>query len=89
MPVRLPCPAFVTSTGRHGCVIRAPATDWADLSPTLMNGFHEGLDIGIDRRAPVDWALFERRGNFAYGGRIVDLTIDSGPFAPDSPFAKG
>lgn len=66
-----------------------PAGDWADLSPTLMTGFHEGLDIGIDRRAPVDWALFERRGNFPYGGAIVDLVIASGPFAPDSPFAKG
>jgi arylsulfatase A-like enzyme len=61
--------------------------DWVDLSPTLMAGFHEGLDIGIDRRAPVDWALFERHGTFRYRGTIRDLTIESGPFAPDSAYA--
>ena len=26
------------------------ATGWSALSPTLMVGFHEGLDIGLDRR---------------------------------------
>lgn len=60
---------------------------WSDLGPTLMGGIHEGLDIGLDRRAPVDWDLFTRRGAFAYSGKIVDLTITSGPFAPGSPFA--
>lgn len=60
------------------------ATGWQDLSPTLMYGFHEGLDIGIDRRAPVSWALRERHGSFRYGGQIRDVVIDSGPMAPDS-----
>src|SRR5205807_9493759 len=32
------------------------AGEWGELTPTLMGGFHEGLDIGLDRRAPVDWA---------------------------------
>jgi len=58
--------------------------DWQDLSPTLMYGFHEGLDIGIDRRAPVSWALRERHGSFRYTGQIRDVVIDSGPLAPDS-----
>lgn len=66
-----------------------PATNWGDLSPTLMGGFHEGFDIGIDRRAPVDWELFERHGNFRYGGTIHDVLVDSGAFAPGSAFAKG
>jgi arylsulfatase A-like enzyme len=62
--------------------------EWADLSPTLMNGMHEGLDIGLDRRAPVDWDLRERRGVFRYGGTIDEVIIDSRSFAPDSPYGK-
>ena len=63
--------------------------EWENLSPTLMGGFHEGFDIGIDRRAPVEWELFERRGNFAYSGTIQDVVVESGPFAPGSAFAVG
>jgi arylsulfatase len=63
--------------------------DWTDCSPTLMGGFHEGLDIGVDRRAPVDWALYQRRGVFRYSGHIRDVIIDSSDFAPGSAFAKG
>lgn len=65
------------------------ATDWKELSPTLMGGFHEGLDIGIDRRAPVHWELFERRGNFRYSGQLHEVNIDSGAFAPDSAYGRG
>jgi arylsulfatase A-like enzyme len=64
------------------------AREWRDLSPTLMGGFHEGLDIGLDRRAPVDWELRERRGIFRYGGTIYDVVIESGRFAPDMAFAE-
>jgi len=63
------------------------AGEWSDLTPTLMGGFHEGLDIGLDRRAPVDWELRERHGIFRYGGTIHDVVIESGPFAPDMSFA--
>ena len=65
-----------------------PAGDWQALTPTLMGGFHEGLDIGIDRRAPVHWELFQRRGNFAYSGRLHEVVIESGAFAPDSAFGR-
>jgi hypothetical protein len=65
------------------------AGEWGELGPTLMGGFHEGLDIGLDRRAPVDWALRERHGIFRYSGTIHDLVIESGPFAPDMNFAGG
>jgi hypothetical protein len=54
-----------------------------------MGGFHEGLDIGLDRRAPVDWSLYQRRRAFRYSGTIIDLTIESGAFAPGSAYAKG
>jgi hypothetical protein len=63
--------------------------EWGELTPTLMGGFHEGLDIGLDRRAPVDWALRDRHGIFRYGGTIHDLVVESGPFAPDMSFAGG
>ena len=76
--------------GRGRLVLDAGETgEWGELSPTLMGGFHEGLDIGLDRRAPVDWALRDRHGIFRYGGTIHDLIIESGPFAPDMAFAQG
>ena len=63
--------------------------EWGELTPTLMGGFHEGLDIGLDRRAPVDWALRKRHGVFRYGGTICEIKIESGAFAPDMAFARG
>jgi hypothetical protein len=67
------------------CSTRSPRASGAS-SP---RGFHEGLDIGLDRRAPVDWALWERHGIFRYGGAIHDVVIESGPFAPDMRFTEG
>jgi hypothetical protein len=55
----------------------------------LMDGFHEGLDIGLDRRAPVDSELSERHRILRYGGRIHDLVVESGPFAADMSFSGG
>jgi hypothetical protein len=62
----------------------AAASGWAELTPTLMGGFHEGLDIGLDRRCPVDWRLYEKHGVFRYAGVIAEVTIDPGEHAPDS-----
>jgi len=73
--------------GRGRLVLDGDGSEWSELTPTLMGGFHEGLDIGLDRRAPVDWALRERHGIFRYGGTIHDVLIESGPFAPDMSFA--
>ena len=61
-----------------------PAADWHALSPSLMGGFHEGLDIGLDRRCPVDWRLFEKHGVFRYTGTIAEVTIAPGELAHDS-----
>ena len=49
-----------------------------------MGGFHEGLDIGLDRRCPVDWRLFEKHGVFRYSGTIAGVTIVPGELAHDS-----
>jgi len=74
--------------GRLGLDI-GEAGEWGELAPTLMGGYHEGLDIGLDRRAPVDWELSERHGVFRYSGTIHDVVVESGPFAPDMSFSGG
>jgi arylsulfatase A-like enzyme len=61
------------------CVDSQPCHEWQDMSPTLMFGPFEGLDVGIDRRAPVLWSLFERRGSFPYSGSISSLWVEPGP----------
>ena len=43
-----------------------------------MVGFHEGLDIGLDRRCPVSWQLYERHRSFRFTGTIEDVTIEPG-----------
>jgi arylsulfatase A-like enzyme len=45
----------------------------------------EGLDVGLDRRSPVSWDLYERFGPFPYTGRIDHVRIEPGDPAPDSP----
>jgi arylsulfatase len=62
----------------------ADCSGWHALSPTLMAGFHEGLDIGLDRRCPVDWRVFEKHGVFRYAGQITNVTIEPGEHAQDS-----
>lgn len=75
--------------GRGRMVVDGHAGAWDELSPTLLAGFREGLDIGLDRRGPVSWELKQRRGAFRYGGTIQEVVITAGPFAPDNPYAKG
>jgi arylsulfatase A-like enzyme len=45
----------------------------------------EGIDIGIDRRSPVSWALYEREGPFPYTGTIDRVRYEPGDPAPDGP----
>lgn len=52
--------------------------DWLPLSPTLATGLFEGLDIGLDRRGPVLWDLYERHGAFRYPGNIKHVTVVPG-----------
>lgn len=44
----------------------------------------EGIDVGVDRRSPVSWELFSRRGAFPYSGTIEAASYEPGPLAPDS-----
>ncbi len=45
----------------------------------------EGIDVGIDRRSPVDWDVFERHGSFPYSGTIHSVHYEPGDHAPDAP----
>ena len=56
----------------HECI------GWTELSPTLSLGPFEGMDVGLDRRAPVFWELYERHGAYPYKGRIEDVWIEPG-----------
>ena len=51
---------------------------WTGLSPTMSMGPFEGMDVGLDRRAPVFWGLYERHGVFRYSGNIVEVVIEPG-----------
>ena len=45
----------------------------------------QGIDIGIDRRSPVSWALHERHGAFPFSGTLHHVAYQPGDPAPDSP----
>jgi arylsulfatase len=47
----------------------------------------EGIDVGVDRRSPVSWPLFQRHGAFAYSGVIGHVRYVPGEMAPDGPAA--
>jgi arylsulfatase len=44
----------------------------------------EGIDIGIDRRSPVSWPLYEKHGTFRFDGVIRQVTYLPGEFAEDA-----
>ncbi len=45
----------------------------------------EGIDVGIDRRSPVDWAIYRRHGPFPWTGTLREVSYEPGAFAPDAP----
>jgi arylsulfatase len=45
----------------------------------------EGIDVGIDRRSPVSWELYERFGPFPFTGTLHAARVAPGEPAPDSP----
>ena len=44
---------------------------------------YEGIDVGMDRRSPVSWEIYQQHGCFPFTGSIVDVTYLPGEFAPD------
>ncbi len=45
----------------------------------------EGIDVGIDRRSPVDWDIYECDGPFPYSGTLRWARYEPGEWAPDAP----
>jgi arylsulfatase len=45
----------------------------------------EGIDVGIDRRSPVSWEIYERFGPFPFTGALRAVRYEPGDPAPDSP----
>jgi arylsulfatase len=57
----------------------------ADALPQFVHFLpYEGIDVGIDRRSPVSWALYQRHGAFPFTGTIHAVTYTPGPAAPDA-----
>jgi arylsulfatase len=44
----------------------------------------EGIDVGIDRRSPVWWEVYEQHGPFPYSGTLRSVTYTPGERAPDA-----
>ncbi|MFM7686024.1 MAG: arylsulfatase [Actinomycetota bacterium] len=44
-----------------------------------------GIDVGIDRSSPIDWARFEHHGPFPYSGHLHSVRYEPGELAPDAP----
>lgn len=45
----------------------------------------QGISVGIDRKSPVSWPLFERHHSFPFQGRLRSVTYRPGDPGPDSP----
>ncbi len=83
-----------------GLHIRCPDREHWDLSVSVDGeevagdtGFRllmamapfEGIDVGIDRRSPVSWSVYERHGPFPFTGDLRSVAVTPGAPAPDSP----
>jgi len=62
----------------------APVGELRDLPVLMAMAPFEGIDVGIDRRSPVSWEIYERHGPFPYAGTIGSVTYTPGEFAPDA-----
>lgn len=47
----------------------------------------QGISVGLDRKSPVSWPLYERHGAFRHQGRLRSVTYHPGEPGPDSPEA--
>ncbi len=64
-----------------------PGIEGSGLMQLLRWYPFEGIDVGIDRRSPVSWELYTRRGAFPFTGTIEAVTYTPGPYSPDAPQA--
>ncbi|WP_030461829.1 sulfatase-like hydrolase/transferase [Kitasatospora sp. NRRL B-11411] len=45
----------------------------------------QGISVGVDRKSPVSWPLWERHRSFRYTGALRSVTYLPGPAAPYDP----
>lgn len=64
----------------RGCLAGLPA--WSGHTPL------EGIDVGIDRRSPVSWEIYERHGTFRYTGELHNVTYVPGELTPAGRAAR-
>jgi arylsulfatase len=79
----------VEAPGRWRWTVRllADGAELGSLGELEMIAFmapFEGIDVGLDRASPVDWALHERRGTFPFSGTVRSATYTPGEPAPDA-----
>ena len=55
-----------------------------DLPALTSMAPFEGIDVGIDRRSPVSWEVYERHGAFPWTGTLHSVTYTPGELAPDA-----
>jgi hypothetical protein len=48
---------------------------WSLSQGSLIGAPLDGLDIGLDRRAPISWDLYKKYGVFKYTGRIEQVSV--------------
>jgi arylsulfatase len=63
----------------------APPTGSVEVAMLFGIAPFEGIDVGIDRRSPVSWEIFERFGPFPYTGTLRSARYVPGEPGPDSP----
>ena len=66
----------------NGASVSGQLSSWLISLPSDFGGPLDGFDVGIDRRAPVSWALFNKYGTFPYTGAISQVTVTPGVSQP-------
>ncbi len=66
------------------CIDREVAGRAFDLPMLTAMAPFEGIDVGVDRRSPVFWSIYERHGVFPWTGSLHSVTYTPGNFAPDA-----
>ena len=52
-----------------------------DLPVLMAIAPFEGIDVGIDRRSPVSWEVYEKHGPFPYAGTLRAVTYRPGDWS--------
>ncbi|UCM91161.1 arylsulfatase [Streptomyces marincola] len=63
----------------------APAGGLDSVRQLIGMAPFQGISVGIDRKSPVSWPVFERHGTFRYSGTLASVTYTPGPRAPYDP----